>query len=131
MKNLSKHMSLFFWAGTSNFQVATLNKALDTSKYYMVRRLPLAEMLGSTPVEIAEELIGITTGAEWRSQHRRPVMCGDFFCQGVHPWVYVRMREFMACPELSDMPVLPLQAWPNYAIVNLLPDSVRTIVCRQ
>ena len=121
-------MSLYYWAGADAFQAQNLAKALDASQYYLIRRLPLAEMLGTTPIDIAEELIGITTGVDWRSQHRRPIMCGDIFFQGDQPWVYVRRKEF----ETQFQPTsgaeylsLPLKAWPNYAIVSLLPDSVK------
>jgi len=132
MKSLSRQLSLYYWAGEAEFHIDSVFKALDVEHYYLIRRLPLAEMLGKTPVELAEELIGITTNVDWRGQHRRPIMCGDIFCQGEQPWIYVRAKEFEACdPSLrGNTPVLPLQTWPNYAIVNLLANSIRKLLCK-
>lgn len=131
MKSLKKQLSLFYWAGAEAFRIENLAVPVPANSYYLVRRIPLAEMLGNTPVDIAEELIGITTSTDWRNQHRRPIMCGDIFFQGEQPWVYVRMKEFedSLAAKKCEYLILPLQAWPNYAIVNLLPDSVKDLLC--
>lgn len=87
------------------------------ASYFLAVRMPIAELFGNTLAERANEILSFTTTAEWRSGGRRSVQCGDIYCEGVTPWLYVgacRLTVFPGFHTLSD--------WPAYGIVKL-PDA--------
>lgn len=132
MKDLSKHMSLFYLADAQRFDLLRTLSEFNGNMYYMVRQLPLAEMMSHEPEDIAEELIGISTSGDWRRMRRRPIICGDIFCAGLDPWVYARadvLAKLELAPELRS--VRTLKTWSKYVILNLPVNSARVLLCKQ
>jgi hypothetical protein len=127
-------MSLFYLADSQRFDLLRTVTEFNGDKYYLVRQIPLAEMLSHEPQDIAEELIGITTSGDWRRMRRRPIICGDIFCVGLEPWVYAKEKAMadldMVIPSPQIQAAFGLKAWPKYVILNLAVNSARVLLCK-
>lgn len=89
-------------------------------KYYPVRGFPVAEMLGRTEVELADEWIEITNGVEWREQGRRPVREFDVMQLGDVQWMYIKTSDVIKHFNYTGAVVQQLQAMPYYSIGRLV-----------
>jgi hypothetical protein len=102
--------------------------------YYIVRQMPLVEMLHQDPAQLAEELVEMTNSPDWRAQSRRPVGVGDVFCCGLIAWMYAHTKVAEEINKRISMPLpaVTLAAWPDFTIINLpiSIDSVKEMLCR-
>ena len=126
--NISKHVTLLYLGDKSRYNPEA---EVNHENYYISRQMPIREMFGKDTIELAEELIAITTSVEWRRQQRRPIMCGDIMCEGLDAWMYVPVEDLDSQDDLVGNPaVIQLRAWPRYAIKQITSDSVRETICK-
>ena len=90
---------------------------LSPEWYAKVYEAPAREMMGHTPVEIAEELLQMASSGQWAAHLTRAMHYGDLFALGGGEWVFVPAAD---APALKDggFDTLVLPSWPKVAIVN-------------
>jgi len=130
--NPDKYMTLLYLDDNMSFDAIEFSGGsggkFSPEWYYLVRQMPLAEMLGRDIGELADELIVMTSSAPWRSQQRRPIMCGDIICNGRDPWMYVKLEDIDE--HVNQLTLLKLKSWPKYGLLSLPRTCVETLICK-
>lgn len=115
-------ITLLFLASDFPYRIADYTQdKWETARYYVVQQMPLAEMLGTTPRQMMEELIFMTTTAAWASLERRTMRCGDIICHARTPFVLTHAED---SPD-----VVSLKLWPAYGLLELRPEKAETMIC--
>jgi len=135
--NAEKFMTLLYIADNMQQQypqVILYDGNWNEDLFYIVRQMPLAEMLHPDPAQLAEDIVEITNSPEWRNRSRRPVGVGDILCCGLSAWIYAhtKVAEEINKRIANPLPAVMLPSWPDFTIINLPVsiDSVKDMLCK-
>ena len=119
--NHRRWMRLFYLDDSNSFDEFDIEswRPENIERYYLVRKMPLAEMFCQQPDLLAEELIQMTMHVQWRLQQRRPITCGDIFFCGEESWIYA---DAATVKSISPKTVCRLPSWSEFTIVNLTQE---------
>jgi len=128
MTNLDKFVSMFYLSSQREFNADDVywGEWNVKGKYYMVRQYPIDEMLSKGLIGVSEDLIEMTSSADWRVQQRRPLSCGDIICYGHDVWIVTPTKNTEG-PVSDTVHILP--SWPQYALIQLHNHSVKDLLC--
>ena len=101
-------------------------KTAAPDDYYIVRKLPLIEMLSKDPGNILEELIAMTASDEWQTQFRRPMNAGDILCFGNEPWLLIRTDDAIKLKAN----VVRLPAHTDFGLILLSQEQFKDLTCK-
>ena len=126
MKTKDAHVTLWYLGTGEAYQANRFcSKEWDVEHYCRVYEVPCCEMLSRATKELsleealADELIRITSAAEWTKQYKRPLRIGDVFSIGDSRWVYCTSQD-QATFEHAGIRTIPLRQWNQITIANFL-----------
>lgn len=123
-----KWMTLLYASAGKKPNIDGLVKCMPvlSEDYYIVRKVPLIEMMTKEPVDIAEELIGMTADTDWQMQTRRPITVGDVI--GIGDELYLLVKRSVI---VTSAVIQPLPSHKDFGLIRLPLKQFEEILCNK
>ena len=118
-----RHITLRYCLAPHGYEPEALRLGTWSPEWYLTMLcFPLREMLGSTPVELAVEMVQYTRSADWVAASKRQMARGDMLYINQECWAYINTTDAPAFTA-ANMMVLSLPAMAETSIVRLMETA--------